>query len=50
MNTRYLQSIVLTLTLFTSLLVLTLAGTDVRVGAQGTFPDPNAGCPPATCV
>ncbi|HZN01184.1 MAG TPA: galactose oxidase-like domain-containing protein [Pyrinomonadaceae bacterium] len=49
MNTRYLQSIVLTLTLFTSLLVLTLAGTDVRVGAQGTFPDPNAGCPPATC-
>ena len=49
MNTKYLRSIVLTLILLTSLLVLSPAGTDVPVGAQGTFPDPNANCPPATC-
>jgi len=49
MNTKHLRSIALAITFLTFLLVINLAGTDVRVGAQGTFPDPNANCPPATC-
>ena len=49
MNTRHLRSLVPAITLVTSLLVLSLAGTGVKVDAQGTFPDPNANCPVATC-
>jgi hypothetical protein len=35
-------------TLLALLLALNISGTD-NVGAQGTFPDPNANCPRATC-
>src|SRR5215212_5477995 len=36
-------------TLLIALLAVSLSGTDRHVGAQGTFPDPNANCPHATC-
>ena len=35
--------------LLASVLALSLSGTDRQVTAQGTFPDPNANCPHATC-
>jgi hypothetical protein len=36
-------------TLVVTLLVLSLSDADRHVGAQGTFPDPNANCPHAAC-
>jgi hypothetical protein len=42
---RYIASF----TLLMALLAVSLSGTDRHVGAQGTFPDPNANCPHATC-
>ena len=42
---RYIASF----TLLMALLAVSLSGTDRHVGAQGTFPDPNANCPRATC-
>src|SRR5882724_5192565 len=35
--------------LLACLLALSLSGIDRHVTAQGTFPDPNANCPHATC-
>jgi hypothetical protein len=44
---RHLRA--LTFTLLISLLAINLTGPDTHVGAQSTFPDPNANCPHATC-